>query len=162
MLEQPILSEIPFNTQLLPHIWHRFGTVRVYGRFNPRNNHKYARICSQASMSSAFTAGGSWHLWQQTHENTPHLHVRVPPRYARAAVLISTSVRTLFHLSWPPEAATFPFSFASTGRRRRFLIYLMWKYFISASAGCTFETPPVVKAGSFNWKGGLPRGLHFR
>lgn len=35
---------------------------------------------------------GNWHLWQRTDLNKSHLHLRVPPHYARAGVRVDHHV----------------------------------------------------------------------
>lgn len=55
------------------------------------------------------------------------------------------------------RAATFTFFLYVNRKKAQVLMYLMWKCFIHASAGCVFDNTPVVMAGSFNWNYGLLR-----
>lgn len=153
MLEQHVLGEIPFNTQLPPHLWVLAPSANcVYGRFS-FDPLKQSKMCSNLqpgiNVVSVYSGGKLAPLAAGAR------------KYVSFACQGATSLRTGrcldLHVSSDTSpsavttgAATVPFSCASTGRRRRFLIYLMWKYFISASAGRTFENPPVVKAGSFH------------
>lgn len=142
------------------HIWVSAPSANwVYGRFS-LDPLKQSKMCSNLqpgiNVVSVYSGGKLAPLAADARKCVSFAcQGATSLRTGRGADLHVTS--DTFRSVVTTGAATFPFSSASTGRRRSFLIYLMWKYFISACAGCTFENPPVVKAGGFNWNGGLLR-----